>query len=151
MCLITKAMLIIVLLIRKCRSVMQAYWKWLELVQLVIKCVNILGNMSACVCMHKHTHQFWLANNWFVYVYYSSSQNLDDPIILIIYISYVHTHVHMWLDLTKAGFHTQWQGWLFTTTQFLHQWTNNSCVHHCHCFPGLLYLGFVSRACWVLG
>jgi len=43
--------------------------------------------------------------------------------------------------------HTQWQSWLFTTTQFLHQWTNNPCVYHCYCFPGLLFLGLVSWAC----
>jgi len=43
---------------------------------------------------------------------------------------------------------TQCQGWLFTTTQFLHQWTNNPFVYHYHCFPGLLFLGFVSRAVW---
>jgi len=41
---------------------------------------------------------------------------------------------------------TQWQGWLFTTTRFLHQLTNNPCVYHCHCFPDLLFLGLVSRA-----
>jgi len=43
--------------------------------------------------------------------------------------------------------HTQWQDWLFTTTWFLHQWTNNSCVYHCQCVPGLLFLGLVSWTC----
>jgi len=42
--------------------------------------------------------------------------------------------------------HTQWQGY-FTTTWFLHQWTNNPCVYHCHCFPDLLFLGLVSWDC----
>jgi len=43
--------------------------------------------------------------------------------------------------------HTQWQGWLFITTQFLHQWTNNPCVYHCQWFPGLIFLELVSWAC----
>ena len=43
--------------------------------------------------------------------------------------------------------YTQWQGRLFTTFQFLHQWTNNTRVYHCQCFPGLLFLGLVSWAC----
>jgi len=43
--------------------------------------------------------------------------------------------------------HTQWQGWLFITTRFLHQWTNNPCVYHCQWFPSLLFLGLVSWAC----
>jgi len=43
--------------------------------------------------------------------------------------------------------HTQSQGWIFISTQFLHQWTNNLCVCNCHCFPGLLLLRLVSKAC----
>jgi len=47
----------------------------------------------------------------------------------------------------------QWQGWLFTTTRFLHQWANNPCVYHCIiandslvCFSWGLFLGPVWHA-----
>jgi len=62
------------------------------------------------------------------------------------FIIWIRIH-NMWPDLTKAVPHTQWQGWLFTTTRFLHQWTNNPCVYHCQWFSGLLFLGLVSWAC----
>jgi len=42
--------------------------------------------------------------------------------------------------------HTQWQSWLFTTTQFLHQWTNNPCVS-LPMVPWSVFLGLVSHAC----
>jgi len=51
--------------------------------------------------------------------------------------------------------YTQWEGWLFTTTQFLHQWTNNPRVYHCQCNGSLvcffrsLFLGPV-WCVWVL-
>jgi len=54
--------------------------------------------------------------------------------------------VKLWLDLTKpASIHTMARQ-IFTTTQLLHQWTNNPCVYHCQWFPhfpGLLFLGLV--------
>jgi len=49
----------------------------------------------------------------------------------------------------KTGlFHTKWQGTLFTTTQFLHQWTNDPCVYHS--LPMIywsVFLGLFSWAC----
>jgi len=33
----------------------------------------------------------------------------------------------MWPDLTKASFHTQWQGWLFTTTTYINELTIHVC------------------------
>jgi len=40
--------------------------------------------------------------------------------------------------------YTQWQGWYFTTTWFLNQWTNNPCVSM---VPWSVFLGLVSWAC----
>jgi len=58
-----------------------------------------------------------------------------------------------WTILTrfaKTGLvRTKWQGTLFTTTQLLHQWTNDPCVYHCQCFTGLLSLGLISQACLI--
>ena len=36
--------------------------------------------------------------------------------------------------------HTQWQEWLFTTTWFLHQWTNN--LHICVSWPMVPWFAF---------
>jgi len=36
----------------------------------------------------------------------------------------------------------------FTTTRFLHQWTNNPCVYYCQWFHGLLFLGLFLRPVW---
>jgi len=62
-------------------------------------------------------------------------------------IARLHAWTNMWPDLTKAGFHLHNGKADFTTTQFLHQWTNNPCAYHCQWFPGLLFLGLVSQTC----
>jgi len=52
----------------------------------------------------KHKQQFQLTRLYITYVYVTRFDK-------------------SWLP------HTEWHGWVFTTTRFLHQWTNNPCVY----------------------
>jgi len=65
----------------------------------------------------------------------------------IIDFTILHTYVCIFVTRLDKGQlpHTQWQDWLFTTTRFPHQLTNNPCVYHCQllpwsAFPGACFL-----------
>jgi len=88
--------------------------------------------MQQCQCQI-NLHLFW---------------HLSDHLSTVAILSACIHAIYVMTGFDKSQLpHTQWQGWFFTTTQFLHEWTNNPCVYHCQWFPHLLFLGLVSRTC----